>query len=78
MIFGQFKKNFRHFFDPCDQGFVNEAIINLYSRRYLHSKIGRTRLVRPQYKMTEIYFTCEGAFGLYHPTLKIKGQPDLD
>ena len=34
LIFEDFRKNFRHFFDPCDQGFINEAIINLLSRRY--------------------------------------------
>ena len=36
------------------------------------------RLVRPQYKMQELYFTMEGAFGLYHPTLKIKGKAQID
>lgn len=39
-IFEDFRRNFRHFFDPCDQGFVNETIINLLSRKYLKSKKG--------------------------------------
>ena len=51
----------------------------MFSRKYRYSKLGRTRLVRHQYKMTELYFICEGSFGIYHPTLKIKGgSPDLD
>ena len=36
------------------------------------------RLVRPQYKMVEIYFTMEGSFGCYHPTLKIKGKHEIE
>lgn len=78
LIFEEFKKNFRHFFDPCDRGFINEAIINLYSRRYQQSKSSRTRLVRPEYKMIEFYFTMEGTFAIYHPTLKVKGKHEND
>ena len=26
-IFEEFRQSFRHWFDPCDRGFVNEAII---------------------------------------------------
>ena len=78
MIFEDFRQNFRHFFDPCDRGFINETIIRLYSRRYQRPTTGRMRLVRPQYKMMELFFTMEGAFGLYHPTLKIKGKAQID
>ena len=78
LIFDDFRYNFRHFFDPCDQGFINEIIINLLSRRYPKAKAGRQRLVRPEYKMEHVFFTLEGAFGLYHPTLKIKGRATID
>ena len=78
LIFEDFRQNFRHFFDPCDTGFINEVIIRLYSRRYQRPTSGRNRLVKPQYKMTEIFFTMEGSFGLYHPTLKIKGKSAIE
>ena len=41
LIFIDFRRNFRHFFDPCDQGFINEIVINLLSRRYQKAKTGR-------------------------------------
>lgn len=34
LIFAEFKSDFNFFFAQCDQGFVNEAIIRMYSRRY--------------------------------------------
>ena len=49
----------------------------MYVRRYKTPKHGRMKLVKPQYKMTEIYFTIEGSFALYHPNLKIKGQHEI-
>lgn len=73
LIFEDFKRNFRHFFDPCDCGFVNEVIINLFSRRFEKPTKGRHKIISPQHKMTELYFTMEGTFGLYHPYLKICG-----
>ena len=76
LIFEDFRQDFRHFFDPCDRGFINEVIIRLYSRNYQKPKLGRMRLVRPQYKMMEMFFTMEGSFALYHPTLKIKGEQE--
>ena len=36
------------------------------------------RIVRPQYKVEQIYFTMEGAFSLFHPKLKIKGKPEIE
>jgi hypothetical protein len=32
MLFGDFKRNFKHVFDPCERGFVNELIINMFSK----------------------------------------------
>ena len=75
LIFDEFKQNFRHFFDPCDRGFINEVIINMLSRRYHRPKTdSKKQIVHPGHKLEQLYFTIEGAFGLFHPTLKIKGQ----
>ena len=75
LIFEDFKIDFHFFFSQCDQGFINEAIIRMYSRRYFKQPSGRLKLVEPQYKLTELFFTLEGTFGLYHPKLKrFKGQ----
>ena len=30
-IFSEFRKDFSHFFDPCETGFNNEIIINLFA-----------------------------------------------
>ena len=77
LIFDEFKQNFRHFFDPCDRGFVNEVIINMLARRYQRKKTGKLQIIHPEHKVEHLYFTIEGAFGLFHPTLKIKGQPHI-
>lgn len=51
----------------------------MFSRRYFKPASGRLKLVEPMYKMTELFFTIEGTFGLYHPKLKpIKGKKDLE
>jgi len=51
----------------------------MYSRRYFKPASGRLKLVEPMYKMTELFFTIEGTFGLYHPKLKpIKNKKDLE
>jgi hypothetical protein len=31
-FFKDFIKKFAHFFDPCEQGFINEFIINMLAR----------------------------------------------
>ena len=59
--------HFRHFFDPCEQGFINEAIIWLFTRRYKKETTSRV-IVRNGYKMSELYFIVEGGFGLYNKT----------
>ena len=79
LIFAEFEDNFSFFFGPCDRGFTNEAIIKLYSRCYRPQPNGRQKLVEAQYKVMEIYFTLEGAFGIFNPKLKPwKGQPQAD
>ena len=34
LLFADFRRDFRFFFDPCEQGFINEAIIQLATRRW--------------------------------------------
>lgn len=34
LVFVDFQKRFRHFFDLCEKGFLNELIINMYARNY--------------------------------------------
>lgn len=31
-LFEDFEKDFSHFFDSCEQGFINEFIINMFAR----------------------------------------------
>ena len=57
--------HFRNFFDPCEQGFINEAIIWLFTRRYPKEITSRI-IVQGGYKMRELYFIMEGGFGLYN------------
>ena len=33
-LFRDFQRQFKHFFDLCERGFVNEFIINMYCRSY--------------------------------------------
>lgn len=33
-LFKEFRREFKFFFDPCEQGFINECIINLATRRW--------------------------------------------
>ena len=74
LIFQEFLQNFRDFFSPLDRGFVNEAIIQLYARKYEISGESKLRLERPQYKMTQLYFIISGGFALYYPKIKEKGE----
>ena len=34
IVFMDFQKKFKHFFDLCEKGFTNELIINMYARIY--------------------------------------------
>ena len=54
-IFSQFRKDFSHFFDPCETGFTNEVIINLYAdpleQNFAIGQYGR--------KMETLYFMVD-------------------
>ena len=64
MLFEDFRRDFRNFFDPCEQGFINEAIIWMFTRRY-RAQSTNQMICQNGIKMTELYFICEGTFGLY-------------
>ncbi len=51
-VFSEFRKKFKHFFDMCEQGFINEVIINLYARIYK----GEHKLVGYKEKFNALYF----------------------
>lgn len=36
LLFSDFRRRFRFFFDPCEQGFINEAIIQMATRRWAY------------------------------------------
>jgi len=60
--FSDFKKKFSHFFDPCQQGFTNEFIINMYTRIFANN----TQIVAPGRKFREMYFITKGHVVIYN------------
>ena len=69
-LFADFRRSFRSFFDPCEQGFINEVIIQLATRQWpkldqdLHEKPEEVH--KGGFKMEELFFVMKGAFGLYN------------
>ena len=55
-IFKDFKQQFIHFFGPCEQGFVNECIISLYTRSYMPGR----EVIYESMKISQIFFIVEG------------------
>ena len=55
-LFFDFKKQFSSFFDPVEQGFANEIIVNLYVRNFPPNY----QLTVPGRKMDVFYFISEG------------------
>lgn len=64
-IFSEFIKKFYYFFGPCDRGFINECVINLYSRKYSVDN-NRCVIARPHYKLEELIFITRGSLGLFN------------
>ena len=54
-LFPNFRRNFRPFFDPCEQGFVNEVIIQLATRRWKKG-IMEEMIHRHGIKVEEMFF----------------------
>ena len=60
--FSDFRRNFRPFFDPCEQGFINEVLVNLAVRRFPGRKF---KFVHKYGKrVEEMYFIVKGSFAL--------------
>ena len=67
-IFSNFMKQFKNFFNSCEQGFRNEFIINLYARIYMPGttiqEIGKepNEVVLIQEGMVDMYSKSEQKF----------------
>ena len=64
-LFFDFKKQYASFFDPCEQGFTNELIVNLYARNQPPNQ----QLAAPGRKMEEFYFISEGYVSVNGPRI---------
>lgn len=53
---------FRHFFEYCERGFINELIINMFARIYEPD----TTIVSYGEKFRQIYFIQEGTVAMYN------------
>ena len=60
-LFGTFKRSFRHIFDPCERGFVNEMIINMFTLILPD----REYIVEPGQKIEFIYFIVDGIVSIH-------------
>jgi hypothetical protein len=60
LLFQDFKHDFKHFFDPCQKGFTNEFIINMYAR----ISPPQSYLILPKRHVQEIFFIRQGAVGI--------------
>ena len=69
-LFFDFKKQFQAFFDPCEQGFKNELIVNLSSRSIPTGYC----LQSPGRKVENFYFITEGFVSVTGPR---QAQPFL-
>ena len=61
-IFVDFKNNFAHFFADCEQGFINELIINMHCRIYEPD----TDVILYQQKFREIFFINQGGVRMFN------------
>ena len=64
-IFKDFQIQFRHFFEYCERGFVNELIINMFARIYEPD----VTIVHYGEKFRQLYFIVEGAVTMYNKFL---------
>ena len=55
-LFGSFLEKFEHFFNGCEQGFINEMVINMYARTYRPGSV----IYKQGTKMREVCFIYQG------------------
>lgn len=64
-IFKDFQMQFRHFFEFCERGFINELIINMFARIYEPD----LTIVNYGEKFRQVFFICEGSVTMYNKFL---------
>ena len=64
-IFKDFQTHFKHFFEYCERGFVNELIINMFARIYEPD----LTIVSYGEKFRQVYFIQEGAVSMFNKFL---------
>jgi hypothetical protein len=64
-IFKDFQTHFKHFFEYCERGFVNELIINMFARIYEPD----LTMVSYGEKFRQVYFIQEGAVSMFNKFL---------
>ena len=59
-IFKDFQRQFKHFFDYCERGFINQLVVNLHQKIVPPEKV----IISYGQKVNEIYFIREGGVNL--------------
>jgi hypothetical protein len=66
-IFKDFQLQFKHFFEYCERGFINELIINMFARIYEPDSV----IVNYGEKFRQLYFIQEGTVAMYNNNYQI-------
>ena len=61
-VFKDFEQNFRHFFEECERGFINEMIINLLCRITTQGKV----IISYKSQVKELFFIRQGIVEIYN------------
>jgi hypothetical protein len=61
-VFNDFEKNFSHFFEECERGFINEFIISMYCRIVSPGKT----ILSYSSSFKELYFIKSGVVAMYN------------
>jgi len=61
-VLKEFEKNFSHFFEDCERGFINELIISMYCRFYTPG----TAVISYKTQVKEIYFIRQGQIEIFN------------
>ena len=63
-LFGDFIVSFGHFFDHCEQGFINEFVVSMYARTFDPGQ----DIIRPGADFNEVYFIWQGQVAICEPS----------
>jgi len=64
LLFGDFIDCFGHFFENCEQMFINEMVVNMYARTFESGE----DIMRPGQHFDEMYFIWQGQVVICEPT----------